>query len=115
MAQNDEYTIDITIADSATTSSALEIPHGYYLAAISKDNTLDTSTAITFTVSVDGGTTYRVLNDTAGSAISYTVVAATAGAMTLPPTIFYPYKYIKCVVADAQTGITTLQCVLRQY
>lgn len=114
MAQNDAIVIDVTIADSGTTSTALTLPESYYLAGIIKDTTLDTSIAVTFTVSMDN-VTYSPLYDTAGVAVSYTVQAATAEAITIPPTVFYPWKYIKFVVADAQTGISTIQCVLRQY
>ncbi len=111
---NDAYVENITIADSGTTSTALELPESYYLAGILKDTTLDTSTAITFTVSMDN-VTYYALYDTAGSAVSYTCQAATAEAITFAPTVFFPWKWVKMVVADAQTGITTIQCVLRQY
>ena len=114
MAQNDAVTKYVTIADSATTSSALEMPQSFYLAGITKDTTLDTSVAITFTVSMDG-VTYYTLMDTAGAAISYTVAAAGAEAITIPPTTFYPWEFIKIVVADAQTGITTIGCVVKQY
>ena len=112
--ENDAVVKLITIADSATTSSALQMPKTFYLAGIIKDTTLDTSVAITFVVSMDG-ITYYALYDTAGAAISYTVQAATAEAITIPPTVFYPWEYLKIVVADAQTGVTTIQCVLRQY
>jgi hypothetical protein len=112
--ENDAVVKTITIASGATTSSALEMPQTFYLAGIIKDATLDTSVAITFTVSMDG-ITYYALYDTAGAAISYTVQAATAEALTIPPTVFYPWEFLKIVVADAQTGITSIQCVLKQY
>lgn len=114
MAQNDAVVKIVTIADSATTSSALKLPGTYYLAGLMKDATLDTSVAVTFTVSMDGVTYYTLMN-TAGAAISYTVAAAGAEAITFPPTVFYPWEYIKLVVADAQTGIATIQCVVKQY
>jgi hypothetical protein len=111
---NEAVSVNITIASGATTSSALTLPATFYLAGIMKDTTLDTSTAVTFTVSMDG-VTYYTLMDTAGAAISYTVAAAGAEAMTFPPTQFFPWEYVKFVVADAQTGITTIQCIVRQY
>lgn len=114
MASNDAIPVSVTIANGGTTSSALALPATYYLAGIMKDDSLDTSVAITFTVSMDG-VTYYALYDTAGAAISYTVQDGVAEAITIPPTVFYPWEYIKIVVADAQTGIATLQCVLKQY
>ncbi len=114
MPQNDAFVVDVTIANGGTTSTALELPESYYLAGIIKDTTLDTSVAVTFTVSMDN-VTYVALMDTAGAAISYTVAAAGAEAITIPPTVFYPWKWLKFVVADAQTGIATIQCILRQY
>lgn len=114
MAENNSFVLNVTIADGATVSSALELPETYYLAGILKDDTLDTSTAVTFTVSMDG-ITYYTLKDTAGDTVSYTVADATAEALTFPQTTFYPWRYIKFNVADAQTGVATIQCVLRQY
>lgn len=111
---NDAIVKTITIANAASTSSALVTPQTYYLAGLMKDDSLDTSVAITFTVSMDG-VTYYTLMDTAGAAISYTVAAAGAEALTFAPTVFFPWEFIKIVVADNQTGITSLQCVLKQY
>lgn len=111
---NDTIVKSVTIANGATISSALALPNTFYLAGIMKDDSLDTSIAITFTVSMDG-ITYYALKDTAGAAISYTVAAASAEAITFPPSVFYPWEFVKLVVADAQTGITTIQCVIKQY
>lgn len=112
--ENDVIVKSITIANSGTTSTALVMPETYYLAGIIKDTTLDTSTAITFTVSMDN-VTYYTLYQTDGTQLSYTCQAATAEAINVTPTDFYPWPYVKMVVADAQTGVTTIQCVLRQY
>jgi hypothetical protein len=114
MAQNDAITKWVTIADSATVSSVLTLPQSFYLAGIIKDTTLDTSVAITFLVSMDG-VTYYDLQDTAGARVSYTVAAAGAEAITIPPTVFYPWEFIKLEVADAQTGIATIGLVVKQY
>lgn len=111
---NDAVVQNVIIANGATTSGALALPKTYYLAGIMKDTSLDTSTAITFTVSMDG-VTYYTLYDDAGNQVSVTCQAATAEALVLDQTLFYPWQYIKAVVADAQTGDTTLQLVLRQY
>lgn len=111
---NDSLVRSVTIANGASVSSALKLPGTYYLAGLMKDDTLDTSIAITFTVSMDG-VTYYSLKDTNGTTISYTIGAATAEAITIPPTVFYPWEYVKFVVADNQTGIATIQCVVRQF
>ena len=110
---NDSLVKWITIANAGTTSTALELPETFYLAGIIKDTSLDTSVAITFTVSMDGITYYSLYNSS--GVVSYTVVPATAEAFTLSKDDFYPWEYVKVVVADAQTGITTLGCVIRQY
>jgi hypothetical protein len=114
MAQNDAIVIDVTIAGGAALSSALQLPQTYYFAGIMKDTTFDTSVAVTFKVSMDG-VTYYTLYGTDGVEVSYTVQSATAEALTVPPTSFYPWEYIKIACADNQTGISTLQCVLKQY
>ena len=114
MAQNDAVVKIVTIANGVKVSSALTLPGTFYLAGLMKDTTLDTSVAVTFTVSMDG-VTYYTLMDTAGAAISYTVAAAGAEAITFPPTVFYPWEYVKLNVADNQTGIATIQCVVKQY
>ena len=111
---NDTVTKTVTIAGGAAISTALVIPKTFYLAGITKDDTLDTSVAITFQVSTDG-ITYFALKGTDAAAISYTVTAASAEAMTFPQSVFYPWEYVKFLVADNQTGITTITCVLRQY
>lgn len=114
MMENDAIVKNITIASGATASTALKMPRTFYLAGIMKDTSLDTSIAITFKVSMDG-ITYYDLYDEAGNQISYTVQSATAEAITIPSITFYTWEYLKVVVADAQTGVTTLQCVIRQY
>ena len=111
---NDVVVKTITIADSAAVSSVLIMPETYYLAGIIKDATLDTSVAITFKVSMDNITFYT-LYQTDGTQLSYTCQAATAEAINVTPTDFYPWPYVQMVVADNQTGITSIQCVLRQY
>jgi hypothetical protein len=111
---NDSIVKNVTIANGATESSALALPETFYLAGILKDDTLDTSVAITFKVSMDG-VTYYTLYDTAGAAVSYTVQDGVAEAITIPPTVFYPWEFVKIVVADEQTGAATIQCVIRQF
>lgn len=111
---NDTVIKTVTIADSATISTALVMPKTYYFAGILKDTTLDTSVAITFHVSFDG-ITYYILFQTDGTELSYTVQPGTAEAINVTPTDFYAWPYIKILVADNQTGITSIQCVLRQY
>ena len=61
------------------------------------------------------GVTYTALKNSAGAAISITVVSATAEAMSFTRETFWPWKFIKFVVANAQTGNSTYQCVLRQF
>lgn len=114
MAQNDAVTKFVTIANGAALSSVLTLPQSFYLAGITKDDTMDTSVAITFKVSMDN-ITYFALYDTAGVEISYTVQDNAAEAITIPPTVFYPWEYIKIAVADNQTGVTTIGCVVKQY
>ena len=111
---NDTVVQNVTIANGGTVSTALRMPKTFYLAGIIKDDTLDTSAAITFQVSMDG-VTYFGLYGTTGSLVSYTVIPATAQAIVFPPSTFYPWEYVKIVVADAQTGITTIGCIIRQY
>lgn len=112
--ENDVIVKIITIANSAALSSVLIMPETYYLAGIIKDATLDTSVAITFKVSMDN-VTYYTLYRTDGIELSYTCQAATAEAINVTPTDFYAWPFLKMAVADNQTGITSIQCILRQY
>ena len=102
----------IIIADGETESGALALPQDYFLAGFILP-AITTSTAITFKVSTDGTNFYTLYAD--GSAYSITIAGTGSEAITVSPSVFYPWEYIKVVVADAQSGDKTLKAVVRVY
>lgn len=101
----------ITIADQGTTSTAMALPQDYYPAGLIIP-AMTTSTTLSFTVSTDG-VTYYPLHSTDGTI--YTITFANTTAVTLDPSKFYAWEYIKVVVPNAQTGIKTIGVVVREY
>ena len=106
----------VTIADSASLSSAKELPFGGVLVGVIA-RTGWTTAGVSFQVSVDG-TTYYVLLDPAGA--EYTIPAVVAARyVALDPTMFMGVKYVKVqsgtsASTTAQSGGDTVDLVFRQ-
>lgn len=97
------------IAATGTTSEAVDLGHGPYLAlGIETPAALTTSTAITFTVSRRLNGTYVPLYDTDGNGntnqVSIPVVVNAARAIAIPAHLFAGWAALKIVVADAQAA-----------
>lgn len=110
---NDSHFITMIIADGENTTGEIELPETYYIAGIIYP-AMTTSTAFNFEVSHDKNT-YKDLYGTDGTIYAITIPLATAGAVTLPPHIFYPWESAKIKVADNQTGDKTLLIMIRNY
>ena len=109
----DSVVYTLTIASGAATTGALSLPAGFFPAAVILP-TIDTSTAINFQVSMDN-VTYYPLHDGSGSAYSVTIDNSAANAISLDPTKFYPWEYIKITVADNQSADKSVKVVVRNY
>jgi len=109
----DSEKLTVTIASAGTTSSALKLPATFFPAGIIMP-VMTASTAIIFEVSTDG-VAYYPLQDGLGSNYSVTITPATAAAITLDPTRFYPWEWIKVKVADAQAADRTITIIVRNY
>ena len=109
----DSEKLTVIIANGGTTSAALRLPATFFPAGIIMP-VMTASTAITFEVSTDN-VTYYPLQDGLGSNYSVTITPATAAAITLDPTRFYAWEYIKVKVADAQAAERTIAIIVRNY
>lgn len=96
------------IATGGTVSAALDCGQTGCLTAISLGAEFD-GTTLSFQTSNDG-TTYQVLNDEYGNAVSMTVAASKNYNLNL--NAFYPWRYVK-FVAGEQTGATTITAIIR--
>ena len=101
-----------TILSGAAISDAINTTGDFYLAGILHP-VITISTAFTFQVSNDG-ITYLPLYD-AGSPVSYTIDPAVPAAVTVAPSTFYAWEYVKFVVADNQAADRTITAIVRQY
>lgn len=101
---NYNKTAIIDISASTTISEAIDLG-GDALAGLIMPSAF-TGTAITYQVSNDKEGTYVVLNDDAGNAVSTTV--APSKAITLNPTTFYGWRYIKLVSGSAEAADRTI-------
>lgn len=98
----------VVVASGQKLSVAIDCAGGW-LAGIILPATL-TSTALTFTVSVDG-VTYVALTDTAGSAISYTVAASKALSFLL--TVFGSWSFVILNFGSNEGADRTITYILR--
>lgn len=100
----DVATIETIIADSATTSSEIDLG-GKTLVGITFPAGID-GTALTFTVSPTSGGTFVGLITTAGAAVSYTYAASKY--MAIDSALFNGVRYLKLVSGTSQTGASTI-------
>jgi hypothetical protein len=100
---------DITavIASGGTESSAAVVGTGQFLPLGLYIPALTTSTAVTFKVAAETTDTFVPLYDTTNTLVSITASTSAARATALDPIIFGAWNCIKCVVADAQSGVKT--------
>lgn len=113
MATNDAVVRSVTFPNFDDTSTALKMPHTFYLAGILKKADLEGS-LLTFEVSMDGET-YFPLYDRAGDKITFNITNNTQEAIVFPPEEFYPWEYVKLVTVFSQQGIAVVQLVVKQY
>lgn len=101
-------TSDVTIANGATTSDALDLA-GCTLTGIVFPASM-TGTAMTFSVSHDG-TTFRAMKDSTGANISITITSS--AHIALLASDFASVRYIKLVSGSAETGAKTITILFR--
>lgn len=109
----DSLAINITIAESGTSSSVLTLPGEYYIGGIIHP-AMTTSTAINFEVS-DDNITFYPLADESGNDYGVTINPARAEAIVLDPSTFYCWKYVRVYVDDAQAAARTIKCIIKPY
>jgi len=98
----------VTILNTATTSGAL-ILYGCLPAVVEMPAAI-TGTSLSFTGSIDNGTTYVPINDAFSAAVSYTVAAS--NAYSLNPAVFMGYDSIKVVMAaQGADRVIKLKCI----
>jgi hypothetical protein len=100
------------IANGATTSNAVFIGSGPLLPTGIRIPALTTSTAVKFTVAVRDTDTFVPLYDATGTEVSVAASTSVARAAPLDPATFSGWPWIKCVVANAQSGAKTLTIVM---
>lgn len=103
-------TANASILISATTSDVISTS-GMSLVGVSVPTGF-TGTAISFTVSdAADGTFVALKSTTSGTALSYTVAAATYAA--IDPKDFYGVKFFKIVSGSTEAAARTLVCSLK--
>lgn len=105
--------IEATIANAGTTSNAVDVGSGPLQIVGLVIPALTASTAVTFTVANKATDTFVPLYDDAGDAVSAPASTSAARAVSLQPYHFAGWRFVKCVVADAQTGAKVIEVVLR--
>lgn len=104
--------IPVTLANAATTTSAADLEQQLdvdeAIVGIELPTGL-TGTAITLTNSIDGGTTYRAVLKTDGTA--YTVTCAAARYVVIPPADLKGLTNCKLVSGTSQSGAVTIYLV----
>jgi hypothetical protein len=102
------YTKTATIANSATTSGAVDCSGASFGGFITPAAL--TGTTMTFTVSSDESGTYVPLRDSSGAAISITV--ATSGGYALPPELF-AFPWFKFVSGSSEAASRSIIVTLK--
>jgi len=103
-------TIPVAIANGQTTSSAVTIPSGLSPIGFITPAAL-TSTAMTFTVSVDDSTFVALKKNDGSASISYTVT--TSSYYPMNPADFFGISVLKFVGGSSEGGARTLTLVCR--
>lgn len=102
-----------TIADSAATSNAVDMGTGTIIAIGLIIPALTTSVAVTFTVANKDTDTFVPLYDELGVAISVPASTSAARGVALPAHWLAGWRYIKCAVANNQTGAKDILVCVR--
>ena len=111
MAFDPSYIVtDTTIANGGTTSAAIDVPDGLSPVGFITPSAL-TSTAATFTVSVDGTNFYALKKNDGSASISYTVAAS--GYYPMNPADWCGIANFKIVVGSAEAAARTITLVFR--
>lgn len=101
-----------TIPDAGTKTEAIELEYSTTAVGIYHP-IINTSTAFTFEASADGVTFVPVENGS-GAAYSITINNAAAGYLPIKElTVFAGIRFLKIVVANAQTGAKVLTLAVR--
>lgn len=101
----------VTIANSATTSDALNCGTGRTLVGIILPAGIS-GTTMTFTTATASGGTYVPVYDV-GGASAYSVTIGTSRYVPLDPRVFAGCRFLKLVSGSTESGGDTITCVLR--
>lgn len=103
-------TTDVTIANGATTSAAIDVPDGLSPVGFITPSSL-TSTSMTFTVSVDGTNFYALKKNDGSASISYTVT--TSSYYPMNPADWCGISNFKFVGGSSEAAARTILLVFR--
>lgn len=101
----------ITVGTNATTSAIVTIPPGEVAAALQTPAAL-TSTACTFEVTTDGGTTWVPLR-AVGGASAYSVTVAAGRFIPLDDAAMSVAKSIRLVMGSSEAADRTIKVITR--
>jgi len=105
-------TTDVSIANGATTSGALDCSSGRTLVGIILPAAL-TGTTMTFTTAPTSTGTYVPVYDPNATDAAYEVTVGTARYIPLNPVAFAGCRFIKLVSGASEGGVRTIKCVTR--
>ena len=103
-------TTDVTIANAATTSAAIDVPDGLSPVGFITPSAL-TGTSFTFTVSVDGTNFYALKKNDGSASISYTVAAS--GYYPMNPSDWCGISNFKIVSGSTEAAARSIILVFR--